>query len=101
MTPERPNQSVEPLFYSLPANETESEKTCIVPLNEYYHTQKEQYLYSTKPTTQEKGWTRTENPLCRVFKAPTGPLLLDSKAKPTASHIVILSTVKNLNASER
>jgi len=86
LTTERPDPPVEPIFYALPANETESENTCIVPLYEYYHAETGRRIYSTKSTKQEKGWTRTENPLCRVFKAPPAPPLLDSTAKPTTKH---------------
>ncbi|MGB2863032.1 MAG: hypothetical protein WBC05_06880, partial [Sedimentisphaerales bacterium] len=83
LTMERPNPSAEPLFYALPASGPESENSCIVPLYEYHNADTEQSIYSTKPALQEQGWTRTENPLCRVWKAPPAPLLLDSEAKPT------------------
>ena len=82
LTAERPNPSAEPLFYALMSSEPESENSCIVPLYEYYHADTERRIYSTKPAIEEKGWRRTENPLCRVWKVPPGPLLLDSKAKP-------------------
>jgi len=82
LTTERPNSSAGPLFYALPAIETESENTCIVPLYEYYHAEDRRRIYSIKPDIKTKGWTRTEEPLCRVFKAPPRPLLLDRHAKP-------------------
>jgi hypothetical protein len=82
LTLEHPNPSAEPLFYALPASETESKNTCIVPLYEYYHAENRRRIYSTESTIEEKGWTRAEKPLCRVFKAPPAPPLLDSKAKP-------------------
>jgi hypothetical protein len=82
LTLERPNPSAEPLFYALPANETESNNSCIVPLYEYYHDKTERRIYSTKSAIEKEGWTRTEKPLFRVFKAPPAPPLLDSKAKP-------------------
>jgi len=84
LTVERPDPSAEPLFYTLPSSGSESENSCIVPLYEYYHADTERRIYSTKPALQEKGWRRAENALCRVWKAPPGQLLLDSKAKPTA-----------------
>jgi hypothetical protein len=86
LTAERPNPSAEPLFYALPSSEPESENSCIVPLYEYYRTDTEQRIYSTKPALEEKGRSRTENILCRVWKAPPAPLLLDSKAKPCNIH---------------
>jgi hypothetical protein len=87
LTAERPNPSTEPLFYALPSSdEPESENSCIVPLYEYYHTDTEQRIYSTKPALEEKGWSRTENILCRVWKTPPAPHLLDSKAKPCNIH---------------
>jgi len=82
LTAERRNPSAEPLFYALPVSETKSENSCIVPLYEYYHAKTERRIYSTKPALEEKGWARAEKPLCRVFKAPPAPPLLDSKAKP-------------------
>ena len=82
LTLERPNPSAEPLFYALPSSGPENENSCIVPLYEYRNAETERSIYSTKPA-EDKGWSRTENPLCRVWKSPPGPLLLDSKAKPS------------------
>jgi len=82
LTTECPYTSAEPVFYALPANGTESENSCIVPLYEYYHAETKRRFYSTKSAIETKGWTRTQDSLCRVFKAPPAPPLLDSKAKP-------------------
>jgi len=82
LTAKRPNPSAEPLFYALPSSGPEGENSCIVPLYEYRNANTERRIYSTKPALQKKGWTRTQNPLCRVWKAPPGPLLLDRPAKP-------------------
>jgi len=84
LTTIRPDPSAEPLFYSLPSG-SPGENSCIVPLCEYRHADTGQYLYSTEPQLSEKAWVRTENPLCRVWKSPPAPLLLDGKAKPTAA----------------
>jgi len=84
LTMERPNPSAEPLFYALPSSEQQSKNSSIAPLYEYRNAETERRIYSTKPTLQEKGWTRTENPLCRVWKAPPGSLLLDRNVKPAA-----------------
>jgi hypothetical protein len=86
LTRERPNRSADALFYALPPAGSPKENLCVVPLYEYRHPDKEQYLYSTEPQLREEGWIRAENPLCRVWKSPPGPLLLDSKAMPTAAH---------------
>jgi len=84
LTAERPNPSAEPLFYALPSSKSESENKCIMPLYEYRNGDTEQLIYSTKSAIEEKGWTRTEDPVCRIFKAPPAPLLLDRAAKPAA-----------------
>ncbi|MHC4206262.1 MAG: hypothetical protein ACYSTT_16550, partial [Planctomycetota bacterium] len=75
-----------PLFYALPSSGPESENSCIAALYEYYNTKTKRRIYSTNPARQKKGWKRSENPLCRVWKAPPGPLLRDGEAKPTAGH---------------
>jgi hypothetical protein len=82
LTLERPDSPAKPLFCALPPGGSQNENPCIVPLYEYRHPEKEQYLYSTESQPPEKGWVRTENPLCRVWKSPPGPILLDNKAKP-------------------
>jgi hypothetical protein len=86
LTTERPNPSAEPLFYALPSNGPGSENPCSVSLYEYRQDKTERRIYSTKPALEQKGWTRAQNPFCRVWKAPADPILLDSKAKPTAGH---------------
>ncbi len=84
LTTERPNRSAAPIFCVLLAD-SPNEKPCIVPLYEYRHADKAQYLYSTDSQSPEKGWVRAEDPLCRVWKSPPGPLLIDSNAKPPAT----------------
>jgi len=82
LTVKRPNPSVNPLFYALPPADPVKENSCIVPLHEYRHTGTGQRLYSIKSPLRKKGWIRMEKPLCRVWKAPTDMLLLDTRAKP-------------------
>ena len=82
----RPHPTAEPLFYAWPPDDPTDENPCIVLLYDYRHASTGRHLYSTKPALSEKGWIRTENPLCRVWKAPPEVLLLDGKAKPTAGH---------------
>jgi hypothetical protein len=84
LTTERPNQAADPLFCALPPGDSPKENSCVVPLYEYRHADNEQYRYSTEPQLREDGWFRTQDPLCRVWNSPPGPLLLDSKAKPLA-----------------
>ena len=84
LTTERPDPSAEPLFYALPSSGPESDNSCIAALYEYRNAKAERRIYSTKPALQEEGWIRAENALCRVWKAPPGPLLLDRNAKPAA-----------------
>jgi hypothetical protein len=83
LTLERPEPSAEPLFYALPSDGSNSENSCIAALYEYLQADTGRRIYSTKPTLEEKGWTRTGNALCRVWKSPPGPTLLDSEAKPS------------------
>jgi hypothetical protein len=82
LTLERPNPSAEPLFYALPSSGPESENSCIVPFYEYRNEETKRSIYSTQPALEEKGWRRMQNPICWVWKAPPGPLLLDRNAKP-------------------
>ena len=86
LTVKSPNLSAKPLFYALPPTELANDNSSIVPLYEYLHKDTEQRLYSIEAQLGKKGWTRTEKPLCRIWKAPSDPLLLDSKAKPTVGY---------------
>jgi hypothetical protein len=81
-----------PLFSALPPSEAADANPCLAPLYEYRHTGSGQFLYSTEPRMQENGWQRTEKPVCRVWKAPPGPLLLDSKARPARAYTDIEPT---------
>jgi hypothetical protein len=81
-----PDPSAGPLFYALPPGDPPNENPCVVSLYEHRHADTEQRLYSAKPELRKKGWIRTDNPLCRVWKAPSDTLLLDGKAKPTGGH---------------
>jgi hypothetical protein len=81
-----PQTSAKPLFYALPPSETKGTNPCMTPLYEYRHAGSGQFLYSTEPQLRDKDWGRVEKPFCRVVKAPPGPLLLDSKARPAQIH---------------
>ena len=81
-----PNPSANPLFYALPLTDTGKENASVVSLYEYRHADTEKRLYSVEAQLGKKGWIRTENPLCQVWKTPPDTILLDSKAKPTARY---------------
>jgi hypothetical protein len=85
LTTERPASSAEPLFYALPASKAENDPR-IVPLFEYRHTESGQRLYSTLRRLNREGWRRETKPLCRVWKTPQGPILLDGAAKPISGY---------------
>jgi hypothetical protein len=82
LTTEPPASSQSPLFYALPAFEAQTTDACVVPLYEYRRGGSGERLYSTEPPLNNEGWTRGDKPLCRVWKAPQGPLLIDGLAKP-------------------
>jgi len=81
LTTERPAPSAKPLFCALPPSEKAEENPCIAPLYQYCD-DKGRYLYSTEQELREKNWSRAEDPLCRVWKAPPQTPLLDHSAKP-------------------
>ncbi len=87
LTLSRPDPSAAPLFFALLPSDSPNGNSRIVPLYEYRQADTGQYRYSAEPQLPEKGWIRAENPLCRVWKPPPGPLLLDAKAKPTAADL--------------
>jgi hypothetical protein len=80
----RSDASTRPLFLARPAvkEPQEGENPCLVLLYEYRHTATGQFLYSTKLEQSNADWERTETPVCRVWKTPPGPLLLDARAHP-------------------
>ena len=84
LTTKRPAASSDPLFFALPPTEMASENAGIVDLYEYHHADSEQYRYATEPSLNQEGWSRTAKPLCRVWKAPPGPILLDPQARPVS-----------------
>jgi len=82
LTPKRPPADAAPLFLALPAKPAVRDNRCLVGLFEYRHTGSGQRRYSTRPSLDLEGWKRTAKPLCQVWKAPPGPVLLDPKARP-------------------
>ncbi|UCD52784.1 MAG: hypothetical protein JSW27_09120 [Phycisphaerales bacterium] len=84
LTAERPARSEAPLFFALSADDVTSENARIVGLYECRHTDSGQYRYDTDPQVEKAGWRRAEKPLCRVWEAPAGPLLLDRNTGPVS-----------------
>ena len=81
---ESPAPSEKPLFYVLPPTESAPVNARIVPLYEYRHGDSGGRLYSTDAQLNKDGWGRKDKPLCRVWKTPPGPLLIDGIAKPAS-----------------
>ena len=86
LTTKPPNASIVPLFYALAPTDPAKENSCVVSLYEYCQLDSGQHVYSTEPELREKGWIRTENLLCRVWKAPPIQSGLDSRAKPSVDY---------------
>lgn len=82
LTTDRPEESATPLFLAMPPTESASDNACVVDLYEYSNAESGQVLYKTDPQWHEAGWKRADKPLCRVWKTPPGPLLLDPQAGP-------------------
>lgn len=78
---EPPASSETPLFYALSSTASSSTNACIVPLYEYRRNGSAGRLYATDPQLNKAGWTRGDRPLCRVWKTPPGPVLIDGAAK--------------------
>ncbi|OHB63366.1 MAG: hypothetical protein A2Y77_06975 [Planctomycetes bacterium RBG_13_62_9] len=70
------------LFHALPPTGPTPANECIMPLYEYRHTDSGRRLYSPQFPSGQAGWGREQEPLCRVWKTPAGPMLLDGKAAP-------------------
>lgn len=82
LTTERPVESATPLFIAMPPTETATKNACVVSLYEYRNAESGQVLYDTDPQLNRQGWKRADKPLCRVWKTPPGPLLLDPQTGP-------------------
>ncbi len=79
---EPPETPAKPLFHALAGTGQTDENPAVVPLYMYRHSNSGRCYYSTDPQLPAEGWTREEAPLCRVWRAPPGPILLDRGAKP-------------------
>jgi len=90
------DSSARPVFYALPSTDKppavpsasrrgRDENSSTVALYEYRHTDTGQRLYCTDTQLEGKKWIRGQEPLCCVWKTPSGPLLIDGNAKPTST----------------
>ena len=72
------------LFYAIAVeDDTQGKQSpATALLYEYRNDSTGECLYSTNPELQSEGWVRTAKPICRVWKAPAGQFLFDSKARP-------------------
>lgn len=76
------DNSVSPLFYGLPGNDSKpANEMIVVPLFEYTNTKTGAKRYSVK-VLEETGWLKVKAPLCHVWKNPTDIMLTDWKAEP-------------------
>jgi len=82
LTSEPPTASAKPLFHALPAGGSTPTGEHVVPLYEYRHADSGQRFYATQPPTNQAGWSRAQEPLCRVWRTPANSMLLDGKAGP-------------------
>ena len=76
------NSCSQPLFYALPPTHEPDENSCTVFLYEYRHSDTGGRLYCTNPQLEGEDRIREKDPLCCVWKTPSGALLPDSNAKP-------------------
>jgi len=81
LSTEPPDPSCEPLFYALRVTDSGQKNPCVISLYEYRDADTGQRLYCTQAQMPKERWGRVEEPLCRVWKAPPGPLLLDGNAR--------------------
>ncbi|MEN6337947.1 MAG: hypothetical protein ABFE01_27145 [Phycisphaerales bacterium] len=87
LTTESRDASAKPLFLALPPAEPQVANAGVVPLYEYRRDDSGRLLYSTQGQLDQVGWTRGEKPLCRVWKTPAGPMLLDGDTRPDKTGI--------------
>lgn len=76
------DKSESPLFYGLPASDTERANDSVVaPLFEYTNRKTKVKRYSVEDT-EGTDWQKGDAPLCLVWKNPTDLLLTDWNARP-------------------
>ncbi len=82
LTAERPANEAVPLFLAMPAGESAEKNDALVELYEYRRADSGQVRYEADPQWGREGWERPKEPLCRVWRTPPGPVLLDPQAQP-------------------
>ncbi len=80
LTTEPAEPSAGLLFLAMQPVEPPIANPCVVPLYEHRHSSG-RFVYSTQTRLDGSGWTRSERPLCRVWKTPPGPMLIDGQAR--------------------
>ena len=75
--------SSQPLFYAVAPDK---DSTVTVTLYEYRNKRTGEHFYSTESDVLTKGWTRSAEPICRVWPNPVELLMLDSKAKAVVGY---------------
>jgi hypothetical protein len=70
-----------PLFCGLSMSSPDGNNPCVVPLYAYRQMDSGRCSYGTDPALKRQGWTRSKEPLCRVWKSPQTRPLLDGRAK--------------------
>jgi hypothetical protein len=65
-----PDEAAAPLFYALPAA-LENPPAGTVPLHEYVHEDGAQRIYSTDRKLERDGYSRADQPVCRVWNHPS------------------------------
>jgi hypothetical protein len=78
LTSEPPTSSAKPLFYALPPTGSTPAGEHIIPLYEFRYADSGRRIYSVESQLDQ---TRMEH-VCRVWKTPAGPMLLDGSASP-------------------
>lgn len=82
LTTEPRGATAKPLFHALATTGPNAANEAIVPLYEYRHADSGRRTYSTQPPSDQTGWIRGQEPVCRVWRTPAGPALLDGEAGP-------------------
>ncbi len=81
LTTERPDPPAPALFYALQADASAGDSDMMVSLYEYHDSGTGRYAYLTDLQAQQAAWTRSSEPICRVWKTPARPMALDRQAR--------------------
>jgi len=80
-------KSQKPIFYALAAedNSAAAQSPITVLLYEYRSEETGELLYRSDSNLHKEKSTAVPKPICRVWKAPSGPLMLDRQVKPSGT----------------